>query len=406
MHLIGFAESNYLPSAFDNEVLSDGFCQRPRGSESHGCRHPGLRGREPPGTRSPGPAVRTPTAPGEGGEGAARGCWAQHQPCGTAGPAAAREGAGTNLVPVAKRGPGAAPPLLLSPCSHSVPTSLLRVPQPSPESWRCWPCRSLGALAADPSSCSAATGHSGSLLPPPRAPRVVLPGTVAEGFCCTGSNACSAPLPKPFCPCSHPIKLMEVGSVRGCSTHSAPSPGSPLPDPGMGHGGCPEPPTRRLPPILGLQPGATRREQTLGSSAGATTPQPPASPSHRAPPRGCCVGADGHRDVQPGRLRPSGPGHRGGPGAVGPRLAARPSCPGAATAASRPGAALSRAGWEACVPPRHPLHPTPGASAQPGAGGCGAPGVFHAVKKCLIEAGGASSSPGSRKSRTGGPNAG
>lgn len=409
MHLIGFAESNYLPSAFDNEVLSDGFCQRPRGSESHGCRHSAPRPEGTGAPRHPQPRSRCqdPHSPrGRSGGGCpwllgsapalrhcrtrccSGGCRNQPGACGQTG---AR---------------GCTPPLLLSPCSRSVPTSLLRVPQPSPESWHCWPCGSLGALAADPSSCSVATGHSGSLLPPPRAPRVVLPGTVAEGLCCMGSNACSAPLPKPFCPCSHPIKLMEVGSVRGYSTHSAPSPGSPLPDPGMGHGGCPEPPTRRLPPILGLQPGATRREQTLGSSAGATTPQPPASPSHRAPPRGRCVGADGHRDVQPGRLRPSGPGHRGGPGAVGPRLAARPSCPGAATAASRPGAALSRAGWEACVPPRHPLHPTPGASAQPGAGGCGAPGVFHAVKKCLIEAGGASSSPGSRKSRTGGPNAG
>lgn len=234
-------------------------------------------------------------------------------------------------------------PLLLSPRSHSVPMSLLRVPQPSPESWCCWPCRSLGALAADPSSCSVATGHSGSLLPPPRAPRVVLPGTVAEGLCCTGSNACSAPLPKPFCPCSHPIKLMEVGSMRGCSTHSAPSPGSPLPDPGMGHGGCPEPPTRRLPPILGLQPGATRREQTLGSSAGATTPQPPASPSHRAPPRGRCVGADGHRDVQPGRLRPSGPGHRGGSRCGGAASRCTAKLPG-----SRHGRVLARRSPLAC----------------------------------------------------------
>lgn len=50
MHLIGFAESNYLPSAFDNEVLSDGFCQRPRGSESHGCRHSAPR---PEGTGAP-----------------------------------------------------------------------------------------------------------------------------------------------------------------------------------------------------------------------------------------------------------------------------------------------------------------------------------------------------------------
>lgn len=303
-------------------------------------------------------------------------------------------------------GRGLHPPSCCLPAPAASPRPCSASPSPAPSPGAVGPAEASGPWLPTPAAAALPLVTAGPSCPPPRAPRVVLPGTVAEGLCCTGSNACSAPLPKPFCPCSHPIKLMEVGSTRGCSTHSAPSPGSPLPDPGMGHRGCPEPPTRRLPPILGLQPGATRREQTLGSSAGATTPQPPASPSHRAPPRGCCVGADGHRDVQPGRLRPSGPGHRGGPGAVGPHLAARPSCPGAATAASRPGAALSRAGWEACVPPRHPLHPTPGASAQPGAGGCGAPGVFHAVKKCLIEAGGASSSPGSRKSRTGGPNAG
>lgn len=269
MHLIGFAESNYLPSAFDNEVLSDGFCQRPRGSESHGCRHSAPR---PAGTgapRHPQPRSRCqdPHSPRGGGDRAARGCWAQHQPCGTAGPAATREGAAANLVPVAKRGPGAAPPLLLPPCSRSVPTSLLRVPQPSPEPWRCGPCGSLRASATDPSSCSIATGHSGSLLPPQgtqgralrhRGRRFVLHGQ--QRLLRTPPQALLSLLP------SHKADGgRQQGAVGGCRTHSAPSPGSPLPDPGMGLRGCPEPPTRCLSPP---HPGAAAWGRPAGSNPG------------------------------------------------------------------------------------------------------------------------------------------
>lgn len=52
MHPSAFAESNYLPLAFDNEVLSDGSCQRPRGNRGHCHRHPTARaavGRTPGG---------------------------------------------------------------------------------------------------------------------------------------------------------------------------------------------------------------------------------------------------------------------------------------------------------------------------------------------------------------------
>lgn len=283
MHLIGFAESNYLPSAFDNEVLSDGFCQRPRGSESHGCRHSAPR---PEGTgaprhpqpRSPCQDPHSPWGRWGGGcpwlLGSAPALWHCRTRCCSGGcrnqpGACGQMGAGGCTHPSCCLPAPAASP---HPCSAS--------PSPAPSPGAVGPAEALGPWLPTPAAAALPLVTAGPSCPPPRAPRVVLPGTVAEGLCCMGSNACSAPLPTLFCPCSHPIKLMEVGSMRGCSTHSAPSPGSPLPDPGMGHGGCPEPPTRRLPPILGLQPGATRREQTLGSSAGATTPQPPASPSH------------------------------------------------------------------------------------------------------------------------------
>ncbi|XP_049653247.1 basic proline-rich protein-like [Accipiter gentilis] len=92
MHLIGFAESNYLPSAFDNEVLSDGFCQRARGSRSRGRWHPGhpqpRDGQDPPRPRQlPHPGRRQ--APGEAGMGS--GARATPGPAGTAKEAGARE---------------------------------------------------------------------------------------------------------------------------------------------------------------------------------------------------------------------------------------------------------------------------------------------------------------------------
>lgn len=160
-------------------------------------------------------------------------------------------------------GQGLHPPSCCLPAPTASPYPCSASPSPDPSPGAVGPAEASGPLLPTPAAAVLPLVTAG-LSCPPRAPRVVLPGTVAEGLCCTGSNACSTALPKPFCPCSHPIKLMEVGSVGGCSTHSAPSPGSPLPDPGMGHRGCPEPPTRRLPP----HPGAAARGHPAGANPG------------------------------------------------------------------------------------------------------------------------------------------
>ena len=343
MHLIGFAESNYLPSAFDNEVLSDGFCQRPRGSES--CGHPA-----PPGPRSPGPPGRARSLDG-GGRG-----WGHRIPQGhptPAGMGAAGGRDGTRRTHC--RTGGCAPPSRFSapPAPHTRPH------RPTGA------VRSFGASAVDPADCS-------GVLPAPLR---------AEG---------PAPLrpPRPA-PCSRPTELPER-DAEGLQRPRCPRPGAPR---------SPE----AAPSPISAPPAPPRGRSPARSAPAQSGADAHRSPSRRAPPRGRCADADGHRgDVRPERLRPSG--------AVGARCAGR-GVRGRGRAvqlpegSALPGATRRYRGERSVRATASPPHPA-AASARPGAGGCGAPGVFHAVKKCLIEAGGASSSHGSRKSRTGGPNAG
>lgn len=158
MHLIGFAESNYLPSAFDNEVLSDGFCQRARGSRSRGRWHPGhpqpRDGQDPPRPRQlPHPGRRQ--APGEAGMGS--GARATPGPAGTAKEAGARE-----RIPA---------------CLSRAPVHRHRPPHPGP-----------GPVRPAPISCPAACSQRGPgavhgplpqhpLLPPAPLPPPAVPST-------------------------------------------------------------------------------------------------------------------------------------------------------------------------------------------------------------------------------------
>lgn len=163
MHLIGFAESNYLPSAFDNEVLSDGFCQRPRGSES--CGHPA-----PPGPRSPGPPGRARSLDG-GGRG-----WGHRIPQGhptPAGMGAAGGRDGTRRTHC--RTGGCAPPSRFS----APPAPRTRPHGPTGA------VRSFGASAVDPADCSgvppAPLRAEGPAPLRPPAPRPLLPSHRAAG---------------------------------------------------------------------------------------------------------------------------------------------------------------------------------------------------------------------------------
>lgn len=204
MHLIGFAESNYLPSAFDNEVLSDGFCQRPRGSESHGCRHSAPR---PEGTGAPRhPQPRSP-------------CQDPHSPRGRWG--------------------GGCPWLLGSAPALQDPLLLGRVQEPT---WCLWP---NGGQGLHPPSCClpapAASPHPCSASPSPApSPGAVGPAEALGPWLPTPAAA-ALPLVTagPSCPPpGHPGSCSQAPWQKVCAAraatpapHPSPRPSVPAPIP-------------------------------------------------------------------------------------------------------------------------------------------------------------------------------